>query len=296
MAERTPVRLRAQVNFRDGGGDVGTQCFRTSRKWRQTIVDAGIHFNALHPEQPIAIDNGVRYEQEAAVATFSTSGDPANFIDWLKRRGLIDAFPTLTPRVDAGQHLQPEACPQELDASQGLLDGTEEAVKGWLSSVDPEADGSELDAEPVHEVPSDAEALDAEVGLHDLGAIGIEPVADQSGDPGACQRTTSPQMSGELQVFPPSEFQPIEDDPLDVISDVEPFFLQQATKTEEYTKIFVESIETVLIVEVGGVLICLVLEDADEPDRDQLEEALARSQLDGRAAFVGDYLMRNADC
>jgi|GEM_PF-3681077 len=284
MAEPVSVRTQAQVRFSDDGGELGTLSFRDSIKWRQRVVEEGASFGARHPGQLVTIEDGVRYEQGATVVTFTTLGDPTNFVNWLKHLRLIDATPALNERAEVFLSPPPGASPQEVDANYGREVGTREAAaKDWSNSSYPARVGPELDAESARDQFESTQSLDA------------EPSAAQHWVPGMRQRSARPEVNEEGQPFPVSECQLIEDVSHEGISDAVPFILQPPMEIEEYTEIFVESVEKGFIVEIGGSPFCLVLEDPHEPDSDQLKEASARSQLDGRAMYVDDSHVTSAD-
>ncbi len=265
MAGRTAISLRAPVNFREDGGDLGTQCFRTSRKWRRALAAMSTTFNALFPDYPVVIHEGVLYEQDAVVVTLTATGYPETFVEWVReqRPDLIGAAPTRPPPTYGAQLPSLVAPSSESEAADDL---------GHADRIpEEESDG--------------ADQADVWTGSE------YEPVVVQSGSSRERHPVTPHQVCGKVRTLEPSECQQAEDLSNDGSNDAQSFLLRQPSfesETDEDTLIFVESIEEAYIVEIGGDLFCLVWEGADEPDSVALGQLLSRSQLDMRAVCVAD--------
>lgn len=270
MAGRTAISLRAPVNFREDGGDLGTQCFRISRKWRQDLVAMSTTFNALFPDYSVVIHEGVLYEQNAVVVTFTATGDPEVFVDWVKlqRPDLTGAAPTMPPPTYGAR------------------------LPSLVASCESEAANDLGHADRIREDESDG-AAQADV----LTGAEYESVVVQSGSSCECHPVTPHQVCGEVQALGPGECQQAEGLLDDGSSGAQSFLLRQPSfesGTDEDTLIFVESIEEAYMVEIGGDLFCVVWEGADEPDSVELGRLLSRSQLDTRAVCVADSHVKRA--
>lgn len=303
------LRLQVPVDFSGEDVVVGPECFQKSMKWRQKLVVAGQEFNKLECAPTITIDDGLVYQQDTVVATFtglpcSTELGPEDveFLEWLALRhptlvgaNALENSPAILATNSTWESEQFGTSPQKLTAVDG--------VPEELSAGEKAPESLNPGYVPASAIPPPRSTQQVRGRETDFGVVSPEPVTtaygsadgldhnnvlEQGSDEGyELQVAEAPASSSELTFCDPDPTLPA------VGVEEERFFLEGpvAESTEiELAEFLVESFEDGDIVELSGRFICIVREESNDSMGSWLDRSFEQSQSDGTAILVAKLM------